>query len=340
MASISYSELSTFSDCRQKHFWSYRMGLSPKGLQAPLDFGSCAHKALEAYYTMEDWRKAIADWKDSKLVTYVENALPQDESEDDEGFELEGVNVGSIAEQVEAVVERYILKWEQEDSHWEILEVERRFEISIPHTDYTLVGVWDLIVKDREGRIWLVDHKFPVNSFRDDEALELDAQIGIYQWAAKEQGYDTVGFIYNQTLAKLPALPSILATKNKLNGGKIGTSEIYTDWETFSEFVTANGEDPATYYEGMYPKLSGKRFYDRRYVYRSPVEVENFGRQLHTRIRDMERITPDLVYMEPSKYGCGYCPFKRLCMGFLRGEELEPLVTEGFDVREPKKVGT
>lgn len=330
MKTISYSEMETFSSCRQKHFWSYKEGLSPKGVQAALDFGSAGHAALEAYYTQQDWRKALQTWKDAHITHFIENALPQSE-EDDEGVELEGVSVESIVAIAEQVVDRYILKYGAEDKYWTVLEVEKKFHIPIPNTDYILTGVWDLLIQDAEGRTWLVDHKFPVSAFRDDQALELDAQIGIYQWAAREYGHDTIGFIYNQILAKLPALPKVLATKNKLNGGKISTSELYTDWETFAQFVTDNGEKPEDYWSGMYPKLSGKRFYDRRYVYRHQTEIENFGKQLQTRIRDMERITPDLVYMEPSKYGCNYCPFKGLCLATLRGEPLAPLVEEGFN---------
>jgi hypothetical protein len=64
--------------------------------------------------------------------------IPENEEEDESYFEATTFDLSSMVNKVEQIIERYILRWGEEDKTWEILEVEKRFEIPIPDTDYLL----------------------------------------------------------------------------------------------------------------------------------------------------------------------------------------------------------
>jgi hypothetical protein len=335
MKTISYSALDTFSKCKKMFEFGYTRGLRTKSLNEALSFGSAGHACLEAYYLEQDWNAALDAWRDKAInLTITNPVLPIEDESDEEYLVFTQIDLSEITERVREVFTRYMFKWKDVDRTWTVLEVEKRFEIPVPNTDYVLVGVWDLIVKDSLGRLWLVDHKFPGKTFRDYEGLELDAQIGIYQWAAREYGYDTLGFIYNQILAKLPAIPSMNKTKNRV-GGYVSVAECFTEWETYRMQVIAAGEEHLlkAYEEEMYPKLSQKAFFDRKEVYRSEKEIDNFYIDLQNRLESMEKIA-DLSYREPDKFKCAYCSFKEVCVGELRGEDMSEYIELNFERRE------
>lgn len=336
---ISYSEIDTFNQCRQRWHYTYRQGLQPKEQAEPLTIGSAGHAALEAFYKGQDWHKALENWKDANTVAQIESppVLPQSEEEDEFYFESTVNDLGATVSLVEQIIERYILKWGEIDRTWEILEVEKRFEIEIL-PGVTLVGVWDLILRDRDGNIWIMDHKFPGSTFRDFTSLELDAQIGIYQWAAQKMGYNALGFIYNQIKAKVPQTPKILAKPRKSPfGGQISIAEIDTDWDTYSAFVVMNGEHHllSDYEQEMVPKLNKRQFFDRSYLYRSPVEIGNFHDQMTARVSDFER-GQDTIFMVPQKFNCQWCAFKGLCVETLKGQDISEMILNDFNVKERK----
>ncbi len=350
---ISFSELNTFAKCRQMWQYSYAENLKPKTTSEPLEVGDCIHKAIMVYYQAGDWKQEIRNWLDGRLAAGIENPPQplQNEQEDDDYFDVLSIDVSEIANLAEQVVERYILRYGEEDRTWKILEVEKRFEIPIPNTDYLLVGIFDLVVEDSQGNTWLVDHKCPKNSFRDYESLELDTQIGIYQWAAQQQqlGYNALGFIYNQIKRKLPKAPAINKTKNKF-GGKISIAEIDSDWETYEQTLVANGESYLLdeYREEMIPKLEKKVWFQRNHIYRSQTEIDNFYRQLVKRMTDFDNVRhdlflnnsegmeSDLIYMNPERYTCGYCDFKGLCVESIKGQDISFMIEQDFERRKPK----
>lgn len=338
MPTISYSELNTYSNCRQQWKYIYLDGLRSKIDSEPLSIGSAGHTCLEAYYKGEDWRKALYEWRDNALSRCISEpeVLPENELEDEEQFEVATFDLSEIVNRIEQIMDRYILKWGEEDKQWEIFAVEEWFEIPIPETEYILVGKWDLILKDNSDRIWLLDSKFPKKTFRDYESLELDDQVGIYQWAAIQKGYDALGFIYNQILAKLPDVPKQNKTKNKF-GGYTSIAEISTEWETYRLAVIGNGEEHLLeqYEMEMVPKLAEKVFFDRKYLYRNETEIESFSQDLLSRIRDFSS-SQENIYRQPDKFKCKYCSVREVCKGDLRGDDMSGYIEMHFDKKEKK----
>src|SRR5690606_22851386 len=103
-----------------------------------------------AYYKGEDLQQASENyWREQTKDMFQE--------EIDEYKE--------VREQAEALVERYIKHYQEKGEEFKVLAVEEHFQVTIPtakgHKSMTdLQGVFDLVVEDDTGELWLVDHKF------------------------------------------------------------------------------------------------------------------------------------------------------------------------------------
>jgi CRISPR/Cas system-associated exonuclease Cas4 (RecB family) len=150
--------------------------------------GSAGHKILEAFY------KAILDGEDfdSALeqahVTYGEII--------ESGFEEAG-NRASLFDSLFNGDYGYFAHEPFIESGWEIMAVEADFNLLYDEeTDAHYPFVVDLIAKDPEGRIVVIDHKF-VYDFYTPEATDMQPQIPKYIGALRALGYDVSHGAYN-----------------------------------------------------------------------------------------------------------------------------------------------
>lgn len=195
---VSHSELDTYRQCEHKHMLAYdeRWQL-PKDsiLQSPaLSRGTLYHLIMETHYglikrlreeygakpTSEDLTLAIAPFLYEELTgEYVEH--------------------GEICEWMyRGYVDHYGL-----DPEWEIVEVERKFELRLPAESgrpsrITLKGTVDLLVIDHSagGGLWIVDHKTCKNLPKDLE-IDLDDQAAVYMYLLRKRGLNIRGHIRN-----------------------------------------------------------------------------------------------------------------------------------------------
>jgi len=287
-------------------------------LERAPSLGSCGHAAIAAVLRGEDWSAAVDTW--------LEREVSRRDLFDEEIEEYR-----KIAELARAIVARYLRKYSADSpsarpaDQFEPVVVEAKFEVPVRGLRAKLIGYWDAIVKGRDGCLWILEHKFPQNRFRTDEDLELDGQIGVYQYAAHRLRIPVVGTIYNQLLARLPAIPKI----NK--DSTVSRSVVYTDWETYSETVISAGGNPDDYAD-MREKLMSYEFFRRNYIYRPLTEIRRFA-------RDMERCAWELarakkhIYRSENYINCGRCGYKELCLESMKGGDVEYLIEANY---EPK----
>jgi len=307
---VSWSEISAWCTCRQRWHWAYEVGIVPKRVERAPSVGSCGHVAIAALLRGEDWGAAVTAWLKREL-------------EKKDMFDEEIQERQAVADLIRGIIPRYLKAYP--DTFVPVL-VEAKFEIPIRGIRARLIGYWDGIVKGRDGKLWLLEHKFPQQRFRSEEDLELDGQIGVYQYAAHRLGYPVVGTIYNQLMARLPAEPKL----NK--DGTVSRARVYTDWPAYREFLVKQGQDPADYRE-MENKLADFTFFQRSHVYRPLIEVRLFTRDMERRIWDM-RSTHKHIYRSESFIVCGRCPYRELCLESVKGGDIEYIIKEQF---EPKK---
>lgn len=175
----------------------------------------------------------------------------------------------------------------------------------------------------------MLEHKFPQARFRTDDNLDLDGQIGTYQYAARRLGYPVVGTIYNQLLGRLPAVPKL----NK--DGSVSRAAVYTDWNTYSDFVVKQKLDMIDYAE-MAGKLADFKFFQRNYVYRSLIETRLFARDMERRIWDMQR-SKKHIYRSESFITCGMCSYSELCLESMKGGDIKYIIENQFEPKTSRK---
>lgn len=312
VAPISYSEIQTWSTCRQRWHWQYERSIEARNSSPTPTAGSCAHEALRAWMTGDDWRETISLWLAREML--LRNLLPE-----------EGNVYRQIAHDVALIMTRYTTEYARD---FEPVVVEQEFEVRIPKTNLYLKGFWDAIVRDGNGHLWLMEHKF-VGQFRSEDDIDLDAQIGIYQFAALASGYNVKGIIYNQLANKPPQRP-------KLNtNGTMSRADIRCDWETYRQALIEYRLDPAEYAE-MAIKLRDKVFVKRFFRWRSPQEVQFFIGDLAKRIWDIRRKKKH-IYMSESRLHCRSCPYRELCLEKVRGRDVEPIIELQFTGRRSRR---
>jgi hypothetical protein len=296
-----------------KWYWAYEVGIVPKRTAYAPSVGSCGHTAIAAVLRGESWMKAVADWRDTELGKR-------------EMFEEEEAEIQAVVQLVLGIIPRY-LEYYQDD--FEPVLVERKFAIPIRGIRTRLVGYWDAIVRARDGHLWLLEHKFPQSRFRTDDNLDLDGQIGTYQYAARRLGFPIVGTIYNQILGRLPAVPKV----NK--DGSVSRAAVYTDWKTYSDFVVKKKQDPKDYSE-MKEKLADFKFFQRNHIFRPLIETRLFARDMERRIWDMGR-SKKHIYRSESFITCGGCSYRELCLEDLKGRNVKHIIEEEFEPKTPRK---
>jgi len=310
---VSWTEIQAWCTCRTRWHWAYVRGIVPKRTERAPSTGACGHVAVAAALRGEDWREAVGIWLDHE----VRKAPLFDEDIEERK---------AIADLVLSIMPRYLAAY---SATFEPVLVEHRFEIPIRGIRARLIGYWDAIVRDQDGKLWLMEHKFPQRSFRGPEDLELDGQIGVYQYAAHRLGYKVVGTIYNQLLARLPAEPAV----NK--DGTLSKAKVYTDWQTYSAAVTRKGLNIADYADMQF-KLAEFEFFRRDHIYRPGIEIRLFTRDMERRIWDM-RGAQRHIYRSESYLVCGRCPYRELCLESVKGGDTEYIIREQFEKRKSKE---
>lgn len=65
---VSWSQIRTWTTCRQKWYWLYRVGIVPKRMRRAPSIGSCGHVALAAVTAGTDWEAAVDAWLQEELA--------------------------------------------------------------------------------------------------------------------------------------------------------------------------------------------------------------------------------------------------------------------------------
>ncbi len=311
--SVSWSEIQVWCACRMKWHWLYEVGIVTKKLERAPSVGSCGHVAIGAILKGKDWKQAVGKWLEQEIIKRPI-------------FDEEAADLEAIADLVLAIIPRYLDKYQ---ASFEPVLVEHKFEIPIRGIRTRLIGYWDAIVRDQDGHLWLMEHKFPQKRFRTEDSLDLDGQIGTYQYAAHRLGYPIVGTIYNQILGRLPVIPKL----NK--DGSASKAVVYTDWKTYSDFVAKQGLDLCKYAE-MKGKLDDFEFFQRHHIYRPLIETRLFARDMERRIWDMQR-SKKHIYRSESFITCGMCSYRELCLESMKGGDIQYIVENQFEPKISRK---
>lgn len=216
----STSSISVYMQCPTLYKLSTVDGLVPlePGYRHDLDFGSAGHEALETLYSEGGTvRKA----QEAFVAAYPPEKYPQ--------F-LPAWSKGKTIRNGWLAITAYAEKWKDEDSNFEILEIEKLRDLSGEGENARVVKL-DLVYRDkRDGGIRGMDHKFCGKYLDSDyyEQYEPHSQIRRYTDYIKGKWGECAGFTIN-AISLMNRSKAVTPRKGKNKGIRLEAG----DWFDF-----------------------------------------------------------------------------------------------------------
>lgn len=317
---VSFSQLSCFRRCQQKHHYKYIMNLERRRKGLPLERGSVIHKCLESLYKTGDWKK---EWRKYK-------------KEFKKLFEEEKELYGDLPKEIFRLMSSYIRVYRY-DKRWKIEGVEVPFACRLPKSRVVLKGIIDLVMRDKLG-LWAVEHKTHKN-LPSSEYRSMDVQSTLYYYilnsfAGLVSSDEVMGVIFNYFRTKAPTVPRLL--KN----GTLSKAKIVTDPHTYKKAIKKHGLNVEDYRDVL-QKLDASTFFSRRRISKPDSLVSKVITEtiitghliepfLERRLLPTRTILPNCT-----DGGCEYLP---ICQGELHGYDTSYIIQKEFKEREKKEV--
>jgi hypothetical protein len=320
--------IKTFRRCPKQAEFKYIHRLKPKRLGSPLKRGSWIHALLEDYHMGRDWRDTHA------RLTHQFNNL----------FDEEKDFYGDMPKEILTIMEGYI--WHYKNDPWEWIDAEFQLEAELP--DGTIYrGKVDSLIRNQFG-LWLVDHKshksLPKLNFR-----LLDAQSALYLWAARENGLEVQGFIWNYLKWKAPTIPAIVDRNRRLTKSNTDTDypTMYRAIKRYKEEfpdtfkVSQQDVDKLRYLQSQryeFGKIQTSEFFQRHVLEKSDAMIDRVVKAgIHTslRLHDYDFSDPDFVERTVER-SCEFsCSYTDICTAELVGGNIKPMIKQNYTAGDP-----
>ena len=199
---VSYSELDTYRQCPLKHELAYKQRWTKQAPEGKaLARGTLWHQVMDTHYrTLRALQQTLPGFSVPKTLevdalSHCWQAVRPLLHDDRTGTQTDDQRL------IEWMYYGYV-KVYGADRQWQIVEVERSTQIPLPgesgraSSRYRLKVKMDLLVKDRDQRLWLIDHKSGAELPNRLE-LDIDDQFGLYTAALRKLGWPVYGAIHS-----------------------------------------------------------------------------------------------------------------------------------------------
>jgi hypothetical protein len=348
----SVTEKSQFKDCRRKWYLSNRhahphakagqLGVEPNRPDVFFWFGDIIHSCLESYYNARQDGLSIKEAAANGRETFERIYKKKIE-------ELEAEYGGLFNDEARAEFESYHKLGNDMLANYyareggepicgpeaEILLVEKRFFHKVSE-EFTLSGRFDLVVKDKDGRVWVVDHK-TASQKPWLQGIELDDQLTGYSFLLTKGGMPAAGAIYNVLLKQEVNI-------KLLESGHVSTDKSKTKATAF-HYIAFMKKNKTPFIEHRYGEFINQLlqrgwddFFLREASLRGTTEIENYEKRLQYEAADMVAAAknPEAAYPNPGQFKCRGCPFALPCKAMEAGDDWEQVIADGFKPRAPR----
>lgn len=348
---IHNSDVQSFKGCRDRWNWLSDLRESRKPIETPtpLSFGSAMHAAFEVYYTPLTWhlvqaggvqreavlmrsidafRQAMRANRERYLKLTKSEALNEEQHED--YLEHYDLGIGMLM---------HYFEWVQKhdtDAGLVPVDVEVPFEFpvfdsyeqqleALPDTAGHIVvyrGRIDLLVRDKDERLWILDHKTTARMPDNMVFLEMDEQMGSYILGyTLASGEQIAGAIYSEILKGYPKPPA----ENKVVrlGRRFSVNQNqHTSYEVYKATLEEAGEDLELYEEMLHwLKNFGTTYVRRTIIPRNTSELRNIAQRIQFETLDM--LDNPRIYPSPGRWSCDHCPVRPACLAKMEGQDYQ-----------------
>ena len=332
MNGTSYSGIATYQRCPKQYYYKEVERLEPIEQNINLFQGIVAHDLMKEFFLgMQDHGDPVLSW--DRVLDSLEETL---DGYSKVMFADELAEADKLAAQILNTVDRYVGRYAEE---WEVLHVEEEFLVMINNRVVTFTP--DLVVRDRAGYVWVVDHKTTSGSYEDGIPFG-DMQAMLYFSGVQSLYPEVKGFLFNRLRKKAPTEPRLTKTKPLR---VYDLNRIDTTYEILRDFLKENApkllDDPRHQRRLAELRDAGDRFFWTETVYVPDVAVEQIIDDVDFVIDQIERSKetgrfPRHLYESRGYKDCRSCDFSRLCQAELLGWDTEELRLEAYQERGAK----
>lgn len=297
---VTNSMLKTYLRCRRQFWYKFQKQLVPvKEGALPLKRGSWLHALLEEMYKGGDWRTV------HETLTADFNRMFVEERE----------YYGDLPTHCFRIMRAYEYFWRDADREFEVLEVEKTFDVPLPH-GHTYRFRLDGLVADGYGT-WIFEHKSHLSIPRSDYRF-IDPQSARYFWGLENLGVPITGILWNYLSTLSLSTPQLTAT------GRLSRRKIRTDPFTYVEGLKSLGIDPADYKSDIIKvKQRLPELYRRERVPKPPKVAERLVEEMVYVADEIERgIKPIRTIERSCETQCSFLP---LCLTSLYGGDSDQI---------------
>ena len=379
---VRSSERGSFKNCPRQWYWSYVEQIVPISTElGAREFGTGWHLAMAEHYIpgknrgrplLETWEEWCEETR--KTLTLTEKDRKKWNDGGKEAF-LEMAEMGRfmlreyMAEYGEHVNGEYVA-----DPTWEIICREETFAANIDNKAIN-VGTIDLVIRNENEEIWIVDHKTG-KGFPNEASYNLDDQGGSYAAIAttilrhkkligqKERVKGIVfSFARKATEDKRPRNPMGLYTNQPLKAHYVGQLlDLYLSTGDAADFADDKGISVEEELANERARLSKMKVDELKaeaedlglVVYGEPSKVQptpifkryEIRRTSKEQKHQLQRVVDDVLVMDMARKGqipvlkapgklCPYCDFFQLCQLEEARGDVDSMISTLFKHRDP-----
>lgn len=343
----SATERAGFRKCRREWFLTTVHRLTPEQPDELSFIGNLYHKALEVYYLRrkegDEHEDAVSAALDAFQVKFDEDL---EDVKDQLGF-LADVGVQTYREAGELAFEMAQNFFDREATAPlldEIIAVEFRVRVPIRNPKTGRRTGWLSVQADvigrKDGELTVVDHKTR-GRVPNSAHLDIDDQLTaeVFSWYSFSGEFPTRA-VYNVAMRRRIDAPTLIRKGKALSKDKSqGTS-----YAAYMQAIEENGFDRADYEDFLQylrnRELMGEDpLFVQETTFRSPQQIEAFGRDLFQEFRDMKAVAADpaRAYPNPTPDGCRRCSVRAICFTIQDDGDVEAIIKAGFTVGDPRR---